>query len=108
MIPPLVYAEVRLCPILYFIFPTGLMRLLTVRYSCHFIEKQNLEERHLNREGSLIVMLFIAWEHDCDAVPFVWEYDCDAIPIVLEHNCDAVPIVWEHGFDSVHIVWEHG
>jgi hypothetical protein len=32
MIPPLVYLEVCVCPILWFVFPTELMRLITVRY----------------------------------------------------------------------------
>jgi hypothetical protein len=36
-IPPLVYPEVSVCPILRSVFPTGLMRLITVRYLCHFI-----------------------------------------------------------------------
>jgi hypothetical protein len=34
LIPPLVYPEVRVCPILKFAFPTGLMRSMTVRYLC--------------------------------------------------------------------------
>jgi hypothetical protein len=43
LIAPLVYPEVRVCPILKFLFPTVLMRLITVRYLCYRIkEKQNL------------------------------------------------------------------
>jgi hypothetical protein len=37
LIPPLVYPEVRVCPILWFAIPTGLMGLMTVRYLRHFI-----------------------------------------------------------------------
>jgi hypothetical protein len=37
LISPLVYPEVRVCPILKFVFPTGLMRLMTICYSCYFI-----------------------------------------------------------------------
>jgi hypothetical protein len=32
LIPPLLYPELRVCPILKFVIPTGLMRLMTVRY----------------------------------------------------------------------------
>jgi hypothetical protein len=35
--PDLVYLEIRVCPILWFVFPTGLRKLTTVRYLCHFI-----------------------------------------------------------------------
>jgi hypothetical protein len=37
LIPSLVYPEVRVCLILLSAFPTELMRLMTVRYLCHFI-----------------------------------------------------------------------
>jgi hypothetical protein len=37
LIPPLVYHEVCVCHVLKFVFPTGLMRLTTVRYLCHFM-----------------------------------------------------------------------
>jgi hypothetical protein len=37
LIPPLVYPEVRVCPSLWFVFPIGLVRLMTVRYLCHSI-----------------------------------------------------------------------
>jgi hypothetical protein len=37
LIPSLVYSEVRVCPMLKFVFSTGLMRLMTVRYLCYFI-----------------------------------------------------------------------
>jgi hypothetical protein len=37
LITPLVYPEVRVCPIFTFVCPTGLMRLMTVLYSCYFI-----------------------------------------------------------------------
>jgi hypothetical protein len=36
LIPPLIYSEVLCTPILWFIFLIGLMRLITVRYFCHF------------------------------------------------------------------------
>ena len=36
LISPLVYPEVRVCPIRKFEFPTGLVRLMTVRYLCYF------------------------------------------------------------------------
>jgi hypothetical protein len=38
LILPLIYPEVRVCPILKFVFPTGLMRLMTVRYLCYFMQ----------------------------------------------------------------------
>jgi hypothetical protein len=40
LIPPLIYLEVRFRPIsdnLWFVFPIGLMKLIAVRYFCHFI-----------------------------------------------------------------------
>jgi hypothetical protein len=37
LIPLLVYPEVRVFPILWFVFPTELMRSMTVCYTCHFI-----------------------------------------------------------------------
>jgi hypothetical protein len=37
LIPSLVYPEVHVCPILWFVFPTRLMRLMTVRYVCQFV-----------------------------------------------------------------------
>jgi hypothetical protein len=37
LIPPLVYPGVRVCPILWFVFPIELMRSSTVPYLCHFI-----------------------------------------------------------------------
>jgi hypothetical protein len=41
MIPPLVCPEIPVCPILWFVFSTGLMRLLIVHYLCHFIRHNN-------------------------------------------------------------------
>jgi hypothetical protein len=37
LIPPLVYSEVRVCPILWFVFPTGLMTSMSVGYLCHLM-----------------------------------------------------------------------
>jgi hypothetical protein len=37
LIPPLIYSEARVTPILWFVFPIELTRLITVRYFCHFI-----------------------------------------------------------------------
>jgi hypothetical protein len=37
LIPPLVYPEVCVCPILLFVLSTGLMRLISVRYFISFI-----------------------------------------------------------------------
>jgi hypothetical protein len=37
LIPPLVCPEVRVCPVLGFLFLTGFMRLITVRYLCYFM-----------------------------------------------------------------------
>jgi hypothetical protein len=37
VIPPPVYSEVCVCPILKFVFPIRLMRLMTVRYLCYFL-----------------------------------------------------------------------
>jgi hypothetical protein len=34
LIPPLVYPGIRVSPILWFVFPTGFMRLTAVRYTC--------------------------------------------------------------------------
>jgi hypothetical protein len=34
---PLIYSEVRLCPVSWFVYPLRLMRLIAVRYFCHFI-----------------------------------------------------------------------
>jgi hypothetical protein len=36
LIPPLVYSEVRVCPILWFVFPTRFIKLMIARYLCHF------------------------------------------------------------------------
>jgi hypothetical protein len=36
LIPPLVCPEVRVCSIIGFVFSTGFMRLITVRYLCYF------------------------------------------------------------------------
>jgi hypothetical protein len=38
LIPPLVYLDVHVCPVLGFVFPTGFMRLITIRYSFYSIE----------------------------------------------------------------------
>jgi hypothetical protein len=37
LIPPLVYPEGRVCSILGLVFPTGFMRLVTVRYLCYLL-----------------------------------------------------------------------
>jgi hypothetical protein len=40
-IQPLVYPEVCVCPILCFVFPTGIMRSTRVRYVFHLMERTN-------------------------------------------------------------------
>jgi hypothetical protein len=47
LFPPMVYPEVRDYPILRFVFPTGLLRLITVRCSCNLSRKNNSAERIL-------------------------------------------------------------
>jgi hypothetical protein len=42
LIPYMVYPEVRVCPIRKFVFTTGLMRLMTVRYFCHLSRKLSI------------------------------------------------------------------
>jgi hypothetical protein len=39
LIPRLVYPVACICLILWFVFPTGLMKSMTVRYLCHLINK---------------------------------------------------------------------
>jgi hypothetical protein len=41
LIPPLVYPDVRVYPILKSVFPTGLMILMTARNLCFFIRHFN-------------------------------------------------------------------
>jgi hypothetical protein len=38
LIPPLIYPQVRICHIPWFVFPSGLMSLMTVRDLCNFTE----------------------------------------------------------------------
>jgi hypothetical protein len=54
LIPPLVYPEVRVCTILKFLFPTWLMRLMTVRYLCYFTKVGLQPPIHLARSASKI------------------------------------------------------
>jgi hypothetical protein len=42
LMPSLVYPQVRVCPLLWFVHPTGLVRSMTVRYLCHFMEQAYL------------------------------------------------------------------
>jgi hypothetical protein len=37
--PPLIYPEVHVYPIFKFVFPTGFIRLVAVRYLCDFIQQ---------------------------------------------------------------------
>jgi hypothetical protein len=39
LIPPLVYHKICICPIFWFVFPSGRTRLMTVRYWCHLMRK---------------------------------------------------------------------
>jgi hypothetical protein len=55
LIPPLVYPEVCVCPILWFVFPTALMVLITVRYLCYFIYKI----MHVNLQNIAIISIIL-------------------------------------------------
>jgi hypothetical protein len=59
LVPPLVYSNVRVCPILWFVFPTGLLISMTVRYLCPY--KQGKKENCANsrKRGS---MCLISWQ----------------------------------------------
>jgi hypothetical protein len=62
LMPPLIYPDVYGGPILKFVFPTGPMRLVNVRYLCYFFRirsvfnlRQSTEKRWYHREFHYLV-----------------------------------------------------